>query len=55
MIHPDLLDPEKYRDNGDSSTQVIGESNTMNEYDVDSVALDDTIHLLDQEYHHCDN
>ena len=51
MIHPDLLDPEKYHDNGDSSTQDIGEASTMDEYDVDSLALDDTIHLPPRAWH----
>ena len=54
MIHPDLLDPEKCHDNVYNSSQDIGEDVTANT-DVDSVALEGNIHLLDQEYHRCDN
>ena len=51
MIHPDLLDPKEYHDDGDTSTQ----ENTMDESDADSVALGDTIQLQDHEYEHCDD
>ena len=51
MIHPDLLDPKEFHDDGDTSTQ----ENTMDESDADSVALGDTIQLQDHEYEHCDD